>query len=369
MRRLQADFENYRKRVERQFEELAARGVAALVGRLLPVLDALDLAEAHLLARGVADPALAEETRALVQARALLLDTLEKEGLERAGAAGEPSTRRCTTPSRTPRRGRAARRGGAPSGLPLARPGAAPGHGESQGLMAERAWLETDYYKALGVPSSATDKEITRAYRKLAKAHHPDTNPGSEERFKEISAAYDVLGDAPKRKEYDEVRAASGRSVAPSAGRAASARRAAPRSRWATSGTSATCSAGSSARARRAPKRGADVETALHLGFEDAVRGVTTSVHLPTDAPCRTCKGSGAAPGTSPVECERCHGRGVLDDDKGMFSLSRSVPPARAAARGSRRRARRATARAARHRVVRSRSASPRASRAASASA
>src|SRR5271154_5221707 len=72
--------------------------------------------------------------------------------------------------------------------------------------MAERAWLETDYYKVLGVPSSSTDKEITRAYRKLAKAHHPDTNPGSEERFKEINAAYDVLGDATKRKEYDDVR-------------------------------------------------------------------------------------------------------------------------------------------------------------------
>jgi molecular chaperone GrpE len=90
LRRLQADFENYRKRVERQFEELAARGVTALVNRLLPVLDALDLAEAHLLAEEPHDGALAAETKALVQARALLLDTLEKEGLERAGTAGEP---------------------------------------------------------------------------------------------------------------------------------------------------------------------------------------------------------------------------------------------------------------------------------------
>jgi len=90
LQRLQADFENYRKRVERQFEELAARGVTALVNRLLPVLDALDLAEAHLLAEEPHDGALAAETKALVQARALLLDTLEKEGLERAGTAGEP---------------------------------------------------------------------------------------------------------------------------------------------------------------------------------------------------------------------------------------------------------------------------------------
>ena len=90
LRRLQADFENYRKRVERQFEELAARGVSALVGRLLPVLDALDLAEDHLLAEAPGDGAIAAEAKALVQARALLLDTLEKEGLERVGSDGEP---------------------------------------------------------------------------------------------------------------------------------------------------------------------------------------------------------------------------------------------------------------------------------------
>ncbi|HEV3211801.1 MAG TPA: nucleotide exchange factor GrpE [Acidimicrobiales bacterium] len=90
LRRVQADFENYRKRVDRQFEELAARGVATLVGRILPVLDTLDLAEDHLLAEPPGSGAVAAETKALVQARALLLDTLEKEGLERVGAAGEP---------------------------------------------------------------------------------------------------------------------------------------------------------------------------------------------------------------------------------------------------------------------------------------
>src|ERR1700684_2425230 len=74
-------------------------------------------------------------------------------------------------------------------------------------MAPQREWFEKDYYKVLGVVSTASDKEITRAYRKLAKEHHPDANPGSEERFKEISAAYDVLGDAEKRKEYDEVRA------------------------------------------------------------------------------------------------------------------------------------------------------------------
>src|SRR5580693_7273098 len=73
-------------------------------------------------------------------------------------------------------------------------------------MAPQREWFEKDYYKILGVTDTAPDKDITRAYRKLAKQYHPDANPGSEDRFKEISAACDVLGDADKRKEYDEVR-------------------------------------------------------------------------------------------------------------------------------------------------------------------
>jgi molecular chaperone DnaJ len=71
----------------------------------------------------------------------------------------------------------------------------------------QREWFEKDYYKILGVSQTATSKEITSAYRKLAKKHHPDANPGHEDEFKEVSAAYDVLGDATRRKEYDGVRA------------------------------------------------------------------------------------------------------------------------------------------------------------------
>ena len=112
-------------------------------------------------------------------------------------------------------------------------------------MAAQREWLEKDYYEVLGVARTATDKEITRAYRKLAKQFHPDANPGAEDRFKEISAAYDVLGDAAKRKEYDEVRrlGAAGFPGWVGAGRLRRAR-VAPPSAWRTSATSGTSSAG-----------------------------------------------------------------------------------------------------------------------------
>ena len=73
-------------------------------------------------------------------------------------------------------------------------------------MAPQREWFEKDYYKVLGVTEKASEKDITSAYRRLAKKLHPDANPGSEDRFKEVSAAYDVLGDPARRKEYDEVR-------------------------------------------------------------------------------------------------------------------------------------------------------------------
>ncbi|MCU1494926.1 MAG: dnaJ2 [Acidimicrobiaceae bacterium] len=194
-------------------------------------------------------------------------------------------------------------------------------------MAAQREWFETDYYKVLGVPQDADEKALTRAYRKLAKQYHPDANPGSEERFKEISAAYDVLGDAQKRKEYDEVRrsgvAGGGFGQAggfnfkvddltdlfgglfrqPNGG---------ARRRTTTSANMA--------------QRGADLEAELHLSFEEAVEGVVTSVNVRSNAPCATCGGSGAKPGTSPVVCPRCGGRGVLNDNQGLFSLSTPCP-------------------------------------------
>jgi len=188
--------------------------------------------------------------------------------------------------------------------------------------MAEREWFDTDYYKVLGVSQSATEKEITRAYRKLAKEHHPDTNPGSEEKFKQISVAYDVIGDPAKRKEYDEVRrlgpAAAGFGGGPG-------------------GPGFSYQGGDfgdlgdifgglfGGQRRSRAQRGADIEAALHLSFRDAVEGVTTTVSVPSNDKCRTCHGRGAAAGGY-VNCEQCGGRGTINDDQGPFAMSSMCP-------------------------------------------
>ena len=210
-------------------------------------------------------------------------------------------------------------------------------------MPAQREWLDKDYYEVLGVSSTATDKEITRAYRKLAKQFHPDANPGSEDRFKEISAAYDVLGDGAKRKEYDEIRrlASSGMGGfgggfgGPGGGGFGGGFGGPGGATFRVDdlgdlsdllGGLGTTFGGGRRNRGTGPRRGADVEAELHLSFEDAVRGVTTSVHVAGEARCQTCGGSGAAPGTSPVTCPTCHGRGALDDNQGLFSLSRICP-------------------------------------------
>ncbi|HEX2783092.1 MAG TPA: molecular chaperone DnaJ [Ilumatobacteraceae bacterium] len=196
-------------------------------------------------------------------------------------------------------------------------------------MAAQREWYEKDYYKALGVSDDATAKEITKAYRKLARESHPDTHPGddaSEERFKEISAAYDVLGDDEKRKEYDEVRKLGplggfqgGGPGGPagynfnvgSEGLGDILGQMFGRGRR---GGGPSASAG--------PQRGADVEATLNLDFADAVQGLTTTLYLTSDAQCSTCHGSGAKPGTQPKVCSNCGGRGVIDDNQGLFSFS-----------------------------------------------
>ena len=191
-------------------------------------------------------------------------------------------------------------------------------------MTAQREWFETDYYKVLGVSPEATEKEISRAYRKLAKQYHPDAHPGSEDRFKEISAAYDVLGDAQKRKEYDEVRRLGAAGAGFGGGGPGGFsfkvddladifggifRQPAGRRRGASAGV-----------------RGADLEAELHLSFEEAIGGVVTSVNVRSNVPCANCGGSGSRPGTTPVTCPRCGGRGVVNDNQGLFSLAAPCP-------------------------------------------
>src|SRR5437588_5946619 len=201
----------------------------------------------------------------------------------------------------------------------------------------QREWFEKDYYKVLGVPEEATDKDIRRAYRKLAKEHHPDSNPGHEDRFKEISAAYDVLSDDEKRTAYDEVRRLG--PMAGGFGPGPGGPGAGPAGFTFTTedvgdlgglgdlfGNLFGGGGGRQRGQRVGPRRGDDLETELHLSFLDAVNGVTTTVNLTSEMACHTCRGSGAAPGTTPVVCPQCGGRGAVEDNQGPFSFSRACP-------------------------------------------
>jgi len=196
----------------------------------------------------------------------------------------------------------------------------------------EREWFERDYYATLGVGEGATEREITKAYRRLAKQYHPDANPGNreaEERFKEISAAYDVLSDPAKRKEYDEVR----RLVASGAFRGGSGGMGpgfeGPGFVFEEGidlsdllGDLLGGRGGGFGRRRGGARRGADLETELHLDFLDALRGATTTVSTVTDVPCEACGGTGAEPGHPPQRCPRCAGRGTVAVDQGPFSFT-----------------------------------------------
>ena len=193
---------------------------------------------------------------------------------------------------------------------------------------AQREWFEKDYYKVLGVSETASDKEIQRAYRKLAKKLHPDANPddkSAEERFKEVSAANDVLGDPAKRKEYDEVR-----KLGPAAfggGNGGGFSFSSDDLTDLLGGLFGRRGGGSGRfRTGAGPQRGADLEAELHLSFLDAVNGITTTVNLTSESACATCLGTGARPGTTPSPCPMCHGRGVLDDNQGLFSFSQPCP-------------------------------------------
>jgi molecular chaperone DnaJ len=198
-------------------------------------------------------------------------------------------------------------------------------------LAPQREWFETDYYKVLGVSPQATDKELTRAYRKLAKQYHPDAHPGSEDRFKEITAAYDVLGDPDKRKEYDEVRRLGPVGSVFGGGNGGQGGgfgnfRVEDLGDLFTGIFRQPGGGRRRANAGMAPQRGTDLEAELHLSFAEAIEGVVTSVNVASQVQCRTCGGSGSRPGSAPVVCPRCGGTGTVNDNQGLFSLSSPCP-------------------------------------------
>jgi molecular chaperone DnaJ len=183
-----------------------------------------------------------------------------------------------------------------------------------------------DYYKTLGVDRKASQEEVKRAYRKLARRYHPDTNKdaGAEERFKQVSEAYDVLGDPEKRKRYDRGGAVFGGGGPFGGGGGAGA----PAGDFGSfsdilSGIFNTTAGRGGARTKPAAEPGRDLETTVSLSFEQAIQGAQVPVSVATHVACPTCRGSGARPGTSPVVCPVCHGRGVESEGQGVFSITR----------------------------------------------
>jgi molecular chaperone DnaJ len=210
--------------------------------------------------------------------------------------------------------------------------------------MAQREWVEKDFYKELGVSPDASQDEIKRVARKLLAENHPDRNPDNrpaEDRYKAVSEAKEVLTDPAKRKEYDETRrlfAGGGfgrrfnggdftggfgvggdgaefnlNDLFDAAGR--------------TGGTNigdlfgGLFGRGAPPRPSR-PRRGNDLETEAELSFLEATKGVAMPLRLTSPAPCTNCHGSGARPGTSPKVCPTCNGTGVINRNQGAFGFS-----------------------------------------------
>jgi molecular chaperone DnaJ len=199
--------------------------------------------------------------------------------------------------------------------------------------MSARDYVEKDFYKVLGVSKDASASDIKKAYRKLARKYHPDANKGeakSEDKFKEISEAYDVLSDDTRRKEYDEARALFGSGV-----------------RFPRGGTTGTGPGGTAfdlgdlfgnvggglgdvlggvfnrrTTTTQRPRRGADVETETTLSFSDALNGITVPLRTTTSEPCPDCAGTGARRGTVPRVCEVCTGTGTTTRNQGGFAFS-----------------------------------------------
>ncbi|CAA9348497.1 MAG: Chaperone protein DnaJ [uncultured Nocardioidaceae bacterium] len=214
--------------------------------------------------------------------------------------------------------------------------------------MTNTDWANKDFYRVLGVSKDASAADIKKAYRKLARANHPDSNPGNaaaEERFKAVAEAYDVVGDEEKRKKYDEMRTLFGSGYGPFRPGTGS-----PEGQpfdlgdifGGAGGPGGGLGdilggmfGGGGAGTRRttrssASRRGADIETTTTIGFTDAIDGVTVSLRLASEAPCPDCRGTGARPGSMPRVCPECEGVGMRAASVGgAFTLNETCPSCR----------------------------------------
>src|SRR6185436_14574814 len=209
--------------------------------------------------------------------------------------------------------------------------------------MAQREWVEKDFYKELGVSSDASEQDIKRAARKLLAENHPDRNPSNqaaEDRYKAVSEAKEVLTDPAKRKEYDETRRLfanggfgrgrfGGGNFGGFGGDGVEFNLndlfdAAGQTGGANIGDLFGGLFGRGAQQPRPsrPRRGNDLETETELSFMEATKGVMMPLRLTSPAPCTNCHGSGARPGTSPKVCPNCNGSGVVSRNQGAFGFS-----------------------------------------------
>jgi molecular chaperone DnaJ len=196
--------------------------------------------------------------------------------------------------------------------------------------------MSPSLYETLGVKKGASQDEIKKAYRKLARQYHPDANPGdatAEDKFKQVQTAYDVLSDEEKRKAYDRHGSTNGRRP-PGPG---------PGGQNVDFGNVDFGDLGDilggmfgnfgggagRGRGRQQATRGRDVETEVRLSFEDSLRGAEAKVPVELTVACSKCAGTGAEPGTSPVICPECNGRGVISESQGLFALSQPCPRCR----------------------------------------
>ncbi len=211
----------------------------------------------------------------------------------------------------------------------------------TEGFRAD--WAQKDFYAELGVKKDATSAEIKKAYRKLARANHPDSNPGDDakhDKFKTVAEAYDVIGDPDKRKKYDEMRelyGSGGFRGGFGGGGGGFNIDDLLRDRGGAGGGGGIGDMfgdllGGFGRGRTQtqtrPQKGSDAETTATIGFTDAIDGVTISLRLTSDAPCPDCNGTGGKPGTRPHICPECEGAGFIVNavGGGAFSLNETCP-------------------------------------------